>query len=196
MSATVDVGGMSPVGYVPWFDVIRMLHLTNAVASINTMGYLAFMLLALILLWRILPGPLDFPAVSVALSVTLAWLVVSPQQRPWYDAMIFPLMCLMPPSRLDLLVVLRSMAGALANLPRPYSYAAVHPTWLARVVRLTYAGSIPFLLAAIGCGLLWLCITNDWRAALNGSDRYASWRSAELLVPTRGGRASEVGRSP
>ena len=116
------------VDYVPWYAVARALHWHDPTARINALGLIGFVLLGLILLWRMPSGPSDFPAVRVALAVVLAWLIVSPQQRPWYDAMIFPLLALMPASRLDWIVLIRAAAGALAELPPlPIALSCTHP---------------------------------------------------------------------
>ena len=151
------------VDYVPWYAVARALHWHDPTARINALGLIGFVLMGLILVWRIPPGPSDFPAVRVALAVVLAWLIVSPQQRPWYDAMIFPLLALMPATRLDWIVLIRAVAGALGGLPDLAHLSELHPPWLSEAGRMASAGIVPFTLTAVGIVLLWLCLTNDWR---------------------------------
>ena len=158
------------VDYVPWYAVARALGWHDPTVGINALGLIGFVLLGLILVRRMPSGPSDFPAVRVALSVVLAWLIVSPQQRPWYDAMIFPLLALMPATRLDWIVLIRAAAGALAELPPLVSHFEshpAHPTWLAETERIASAGIVPLTLTAAGIFLLWLCLTNNWRAVAN-----------------------------
>jgi hypothetical protein len=166
MSATMGVATMRPVGYTPWFAAIRVLHLTHAIASINALGLIAFVLLAVILLWRMPSGPLDFPAVRGALAVTLAWLTVTPQQHAWYFVMIFPLAAVMPQSRLDWIAVASASTAAVAALPRLYTVPDLHPAWLGLVERGMNAGIGPLVLTITGAGLLWLCYSNDWSSAV------------------------------
>ena len=155
------------VDYVPWYAVARALHWHDPTARINALGLISFVLLGLILVRRMPPGPSDFPAVRVALAVVLAWLIVSPQQRPWYDAMIFPLLALMPATRLDWIVLIRAAAGALGGLPDLVHLSELHPAWLSETGRIASVGIVPLTLTAVGIVLLWLCFTNDWRAVAN-----------------------------
>jgi hypothetical protein len=165
ISATMGVAAMSPVDYTPWFAVTRVLHLAHETSSINALALIAFVVLAVILLWRMPSGPVGFPAVRVALAVTLAWLLMTPQQHPWYFAMIFPLVAVMPASRLDWIVVAGAAASAWAELPRLYAVAQLHPAWLNAVARNATSGIAPIALAITSVVLLWLCYTNDWRSS-------------------------------
>ena len=155
------------VDYVPWFAVARVMHLHDPTTKINALGLIGFVLLGLILVRRMPSGPSDFPAVRVALAVVLAWLIVSPQQRSWYDAMIYPLLALMPATRLDWIVLIRSAAGALGDLPSLVYRAEFHPVWLSGTGRIASVGIAPLTLTAVGIILLWLCYTNDWRGVAN-----------------------------
>jgi hypothetical protein len=60
----------------------------NSGQRIDALGVIAFVA---ILLWRMPAGPPSLPVARPALALTLAWLMVSPQQRHWYDAMLFAL---------------------------------------------------------------------------------------------------------
>jgi hypothetical protein len=165
--AGLGVAKLAPVDYVPWFAVGRVLHWHDPTTKINALGLIGFVLLGLILVRRMPSGPSDFPAVRVALAMVLAWLIVSPQQRPWYDAMIFPLLALMPATRLDWIVLIRAAAGALAELPPLVRRSELHPAWLSETGRIASVGIVPLTLTAVGIILLWLCFTNDWRAVAN-----------------------------
>ena len=167
ITAVVGRATGTQVDYVPWYAVARALHWHDPTARINALGLIGFVLLGLILVWRMPSGPSDFPAVRVALAVVLAWLIVSPQQRPWYDAMIFPLLALMPATRLDWIVLIRAAAGALGGLPPLVHHSEFHPVWLSEAGRMASVGIVPLTLTAVGIVLLWLCFTNDWRAVAN-----------------------------
>jgi hypothetical protein len=170
LSATMGVATMRPVGYTPWFAAIRVLHLAHAIRSINALGLIAFVILAIILLWRMPSGPVDFPAVRAALAVTLAWLTITPQQHAWYFAMIFPLVAVMPLSRLDWIAIAGASVAAVAALPRLYTVPDLHPAWLGLVERSMNAGIVPLALTMTGAALLWLCYSNDWRPAVRCDD--------------------------
>ena len=76
-------------------------------------GLLVCGALALVLLWRLPPGPPDLPAVRVALALSLALLIASPYQQAWYDAMIFPLFAVVAASRLDWVAAAHAIALAV-----------------------------------------------------------------------------------
>jgi len=132
VSADLSRASASPVFFVPWQLPLDVVHLANASQDTDLAGALACGLLAVLFLWRLPAGPPRLPAVRPALAVSLAWLMVSPQQRPWYDAMLFPLLALMPVTRLDWIVVVRGTAGAIAELPGVRYYLSLHPAWLSR----------------------------------------------------------------
>jgi hypothetical protein len=117
----------------------------------------------MVLLWRLPAGPLDFPAVRVALALTLAWLITSPQQHPWYFAMVFPLLAVVPASRLDWIVIIDAAVEAGAGLPRLFRTSGLSPAWLGSLARIGYSGMAPVVLAVCCAVTLWLCLTNSWR---------------------------------
>jgi hypothetical protein len=167
ISASMGVATLAPVAYTPWFAVARALDWPHAGVRIDTLGLIGFAVLGMILLWRMAPGPPDFPAVRVALAVALAWLIVTPQQHPWYFALVFPLLAVMPASRLDWIVIIDATAAAIAGVPRLFS-PGLYPAWLSAIARLANAGTVPLVLTATGVALLWLCCTNDWRSERKG----------------------------
>ncbi len=73
--------------------------------------------LALLLLWRLPPGHRALPAVRPAVALALAWLAIFPVQASWYDALIFPLLALMPASGLDYLLIARCLLLSEMLLP-------------------------------------------------------------------------------
>ncbi len=56
-------------------------------------------------------------AVRVALAVGIAWTVVTPVYFPWYEAMLFPLLALVPASRLDGIEIGRTGVASVASVP-------------------------------------------------------------------------------
>jgi alpha-1,6-mannosyltransferase len=169
--AVLGTAKLQQVDYVPWYVLTRALHWHDPTTRVNALGLISFVLLGLILLRSMPSGPSDFPTVRVALAVVLAWLIVSPQQRSWYDAMIYPLLALMPATRLDWIVVIRSVADALGDLPTLVYRSELHPGWLSKTGRIASVGIVPLTLTAVVIVLLWLCYTNDWRGVANPDHR-------------------------
>jgi hypothetical protein len=71
-------------------------------AAMVLLGGLA---LAGLLLWRMPPGNPALPAVRPAAALVIAYLATFPAIGPWYFAALFPLLALLPASRLDYLVI-------------------------------------------------------------------------------------------
>jgi hypothetical protein len=183
ISATESVATMAPVGYTPWFAVARLLYLIHVSLSINLLGLAAFIFLAPFFLWRFPQGPPELAGLRVALAVTLAWLVSAPQQRPWYFAMIFPLVAMTQATRLDWITAFIGGASALAAVRRPYLAADLHPHLLAVAARDLNAGIVPVALGLADVLLLWLCCTADWRPAADRMNPDPQTRSPELSIP-------------
>ena len=167
ISATMGVAGTAPVGYTPWFAFARLSGLSDT--SVDAVGLLGLAVLAMVLLWRLPASPFDFPAVRVALALTLAWLITSPQQRPWYFAMVFPLLAVFPVSRLDWIVIIDAAVEAGAELPRRSRTLGLSPAWLGSLARIGYSGMAPVALAVCCAVLLWLAVTDSWRPLDSGS---------------------------
>ena len=72
----------------------------------------------------------------------------------------------MPASRLDWIVLIRAIAGALGGLPSLFPDRS-HLSWLAETVRIGTVGMVPITLTIAGVSLLWLCFTNNWRIQAN-----------------------------
>ena len=165
ISATTGVAARS-VGQSPWALPVLMLqkvlHWHASSARIDTVALIGSAVLAAVLLLRMPPGSRDFPAVRVALAATLALLVLSPQQQPWYAALIFPLLALFPASRLDWVAVALASATALGELPVMF-LTGLHPAWLARSALTGDLGIVLLGVTEAGFTLLWLCFTRDWR---------------------------------
>ena len=95
----------SPFGYD---SMPRGLELFAAAACV---------VVAALLAWRLPAGPPHLPVIRPALALMLAWLLVWPLQRPWYDAIAFCLLAVFPASRLDWLMLIRAVPAAMAWSP-------------------------------------------------------------------------------
>jgi hypothetical protein len=179
-----------PSLYDPWQLLTRAIGTHVPSSRLDLLAALAAVILAVILLRRMPACPAGFPFARPAFALMLAWLITTPQQRPWYDAAIFPLLALMPATRLDWLVGLRAVAAALAELPGVTFYADLRPDWLSVTARLTAKGVAPLVLAGVGLALLWLCATGRWKAPPDCADAVTSGADDSLL-----GTGDEVART-
>jgi hypothetical protein len=155
----------SPAVYEPWQLLARGLGVSLGDASIDLLGALGAVILAVIMLRRMPAAPASYPFARPALALMLAWLIATPQQRPWYDAAIFPLLALMPATRLDWIAVARAAAAALAELPGVTYYPYLLPGWLSATAKAISTGLAPIVLAGAALTLLWLCVSGRWKAA-------------------------------
>ncbi len=101
---------------------------TKEPVGLELFAIAGFLIAAGLLAWRLPPGPAQLPAVRPALVVTIAWLLVYPLQRPWYDAVAFCLMAVYTASRLDWLMLIRAVPAALAVATG--ASTGRHPLWL------------------------------------------------------------------
>src|SRR6185437_2242097 len=105
------------------------------------------------------PAP-GWRAIRPALALSLAWLLVWPFQRPWYDAMVFCLLALFPASRLDWPVLARLGAGTLYSMPgMPGPLPAVFFGLLPVEQRLL----VPLIRLAALLAVMALCLTGAWQ---------------------------------
>lgn len=113
---TSKTDSFSPVN--PWRWPLRLIEGDQwASAPMGLIGLVAGVLMAGLLVWRLPPGPPALPAVRPMFALCAAWLITSPLQRPWYDAMLFPLLALMPASRMDGVLLLRGTVAGFGFLP-------------------------------------------------------------------------------
>jgi hypothetical protein len=167
LTALATKGAAGPVDlYEPWQLLYRLLAWPAPSHRIDEIAVIAAVPLAALLLWRLPDGPPGLPAVRVPLALTLAWLVTSPQQRPWFDAMIFPLLAVMPATRLDWIALWRLVVASLAELPGVTYYVALKPRWLAEMANVISRGFAPLALTAVTAALIWLCVTRRWNPAV------------------------------
>jgi hypothetical protein len=156
-----------PFGYVA--------SATSAPAGLTVAAALVVLGLAALTLWR-LPAPEGFaglPAVRPALALSLAWIFAWPFQRPWYDVMVICLLALYPASRLDVVVLVRLLAGTTVyTLAKDETLA---PQWLNTVFLDNVNYLAPAIRLAAVLALAWFCLSGSWR-----------WRSGPAVEPPAG----------
>ena len=165
-----------------WRPVLGYTHfsVSSVPPHLQLVAYLLFAGVALLALLRLPDRTPGLPAVAPALALSLAWLFVTPFQRPWYDVMAVSLLALYPASWLDWVVLIRLLAGAtvyaqaVQGPAEPhwlYDLAQFNGTWLTPGVR---------LLAAVA--LVWFCVWGRW--GWRSRSAAASGRLPELLPTT------------
>lgn len=123
---------------------------------------LAFVALAVLLLWRLPEGPPGMPAIRPALALSLAWLFIWYYTLPWYDTMAIGLLAVYPASRLDWAVLGQFAVATFANMPGlVYS---LRPRWVSYLAQLNDFRIMPLLLLAALVALVWLAVSSRWRA--------------------------------
>jgi len=128
---------------------------------ITLIAALAFVALGVLLIRRPPPGALDLPVIWPVLAAILAWTYTSSLQRPWFDVMIYVPLVFLPPSRLDWVVLGRSVAGGVAYIPGVI-VAHLHPAWLQSgyTTVVSYVAPSGRLLAL--AAVIVLCLTGAW----------------------------------
>jgi hypothetical protein len=100
-------------------------------------------------------------AASVVVAVALAWLFAWPYVLPWYDALGWALLVVLPWSRLDWLLLARTAALAIGYLPARGVAVPAGLGWLETVIRTAVTPAI--LLAATVILVVTLWPGRDWR---------------------------------
>jgi hypothetical protein len=106
----------------PWKPFGALLHATAGATTGYELVAMSAGLAVAAIAWWSLTGRPDFvlsvtPSVVPAFALSLGWLLTASLQHPWYDAMLFPLLALLPRTRLDLLIILRLTVSSLAYVP-------------------------------------------------------------------------------
>jgi hypothetical protein len=145
--------------YQPWQLLAHVVSSFQNQHRMDAAAVVASLITAGLLLWKMPAGPARLPAVRPALALVLAWLIWSPQQRAWYDVLIFPLLALMPMTRLDWIALARGAAGAIGQLPANTIAPKPPPPWLGHLERVLELGVVPCVLVALALVLLVLCLS-------------------------------------
>jgi hypothetical protein len=125
--------------------------------GLEVLAALGFVIVAALLAWRLPAGPPQLPAIRPAVVLMVAWLLVWPLQRPWYDAIAFCLLAVFPASRLDWVMLARAVPAAMAVATGAGFQA--HPAWLTDLIGFVGNGLSPSVrliavIVAIGLCLL------------------------------------------
>jgi hypothetical protein len=114
---------------------------------------------AVLALLRMPDGAPGLPAVTPVLALSLAWILIWPYQRPWYDVMIIAPLVLYQRSWLDWLVLVRLCFGAITYME---ATAASQFTWVQHLQFFEgewITSSVRMLSAA---AFVWMCISGRW----------------------------------
>ena len=125
-------------------------------------SYLLFAVVAILAFFRLPDRTPEFPALTPALALSLAWLFITPFQRPWYDVMVISLLAVpcylgAGAALLDWVVMIRLLAGASV-----YAIAVANPvlpSWL-HTLYFTVDGEwlTPAIFALAAIALVWMCV--------------------------------------
>jgi len=175
---------------VTWDDMYQLLWrpvfgYTQFSAStvplhLEQVAYLLFAAVALLALLRFPDRVPGLPAVAPALALSLAWLFVTAFQRPWYDVMAVSLLALYSTSKLDLVILIRLLAGATVYAQAIQSPAEPH--WLYDVVQFDGSWLTPAVRFLAVVALVWLCVSGRW--GWRSRSVASSGRLPELLPVT------------
>jgi hypothetical protein len=147
---------------------------------LELVAYLLFAGVALLALLRF-PDLVPLrPAVAPALALSVAWLFVTPFQRPWYDVMAIALLALYPASWLDWVVLIRLLAGATVYVQAVQSPAQPH--WLYDLGQFNGTWLTPGIRLLAVVAFVWLCVSGRW--GWRSRSAASSGRLPELLPAT------------
>ena len=130
-------------------------------AGLEIIAAVACVAMAGLLAWRLPPGPPQLPAIRPALVLMLAWLLVWPLQRPWYDAIAFCLLAVVPASRLDWLMLIRAVPAAMA-VATGAAADHLHPPALVRVIAFVGNDLSPWVRLAAVVAAVAACALGAW----------------------------------
>jgi hypothetical protein len=155
-----------------WRIFYRPFGYTSAPISLEVLAFVCVVGVAVLLAWRLPPGPEQLPAVRPALALTLAWLLVYPLQRPWYDAAAFCLMAVYCASRLDWLMLARAVPAALAVATGAAN--GEHPLWLVYLINFMGDGLSRWARLAAVLAAVALCVLAAWNQRSPARERIAA----------------------
>jgi hypothetical protein len=151
------------VGADTFYQLITEAYRHTLPHSVSLLIGLAFVALAMLLLWRLPDAVPGLPAIQPALAIAIAWLFIWYYQLPWYDTMAVGVLAVYPASRLDWVVTGQLTAGTMALMPG--TTTALHPHWLSRLSFLISFRLMPAVLFVGLVALVWLCLSRGWNIA-------------------------------
>jgi hypothetical protein len=132
---------------------------------------LGCVVMAALLAWRLPAGPPHLPVIRPAIVLMLAWLLVWPLQRPWYDAVAFCLLAVFPASRLDWLMLIRAVPAAMAVATG--AGVQPHPMWLTHVIGFVSYDLSPWVRLGAAVAAVILCVLGAWTLRRTRAERPA-----------------------
>jgi hypothetical protein len=181
-----DASATSDNFYAMFYRLFRFTHPT----ALTLISLLLLAAVALLLLTRLPDAFPALPAVQPTMAISLAWLLVWPYQRPWYDAIVICLLALYPASRLDWLMLLRLTIVSFFYMPgmpgRP-------PGWLAIIAREERLWAVPATRFAVLVAVVVLAATGAWRS--RATSPFGLARSVPGLASARTQRGQTPGSS-
>jgi hypothetical protein len=165
-----------------WRPVLGYTHfsVSSVPPHLQLVAYLLFAGVALLALLRFPDRTPGLPAVAPALALSLAWLFVTPFQRPWYDVMAVCLLALYSASWLDWVVLIRLLAGATVYAQAVQSPAEPH--WLYDLGQFNGTWLTPGIRLLAAVALVWFCVWGRW--GWRSRSAATSGRLPELLPTT------------
>jgi hypothetical protein len=134
---------------------------------------------AAVLAWRLPAGPPHLPVIRPALVFLLAWLLVWPLQRPWYDAMAFCLLAVFPASRLDWLMLARAVPAAMAVATGAGGHEhRPDEAWLRQVIAFVGNDLSPWVRLGTVLAAVILCVLGAWTLRRPRAERAAGQAAA------------------
>jgi hypothetical protein len=157
-----------------WRPVLgyTQFSVSSAPPHLALVAYLLFGGVALLALLRLPDRVPGLPGVTPALALSLAWLFFTAFQRPWYDVMALSLLALYSASRLDWVVLIRLLAGAIVYAQAVQSPAEPH--WLYDIGQFNGTWLTPGIRLLAALALVWLCVSGGW-----------GWRSRPVTPASR-----------
>jgi len=136
----------------------------------SDISYVLSAALLLLLLWRLPAGPPDLPGARPVLALTMAWLLVFPQQHSWYAIMVLLMLALLSAGSLDWLMLAYAGVSALAEIPGVKFWKKLSPHWVRIAGRLIVQDIAPVTIAVVILAVVGLCVAAQRRTALAAAE--------------------------
>ncbi|HWF81517.1 MAG TPA: hypothetical protein VN695_13120 [Streptosporangiaceae bacterium] len=152
----LHAGSFTSIGS-PWRAArsgLRALIGENVAEDVIKVGAVVLAVLLVVLLLRHLRADGEQLLAACAFVFVFAWLLAWPYVLPWYDGLGWALIAVLPASRLDWLMLARTMALAIGYLPARGLPLPAGLGWLESVVRTAITPAA--LLVVLVLAIVWL----------------------------------------
>jgi hypothetical protein len=140
------------VGYQPATDIVRVGAILLAIVLV--------IITAVVLARGVTGSGPEVSRLTLPLALVLGWLFAWPYVLPWYDALGWAFLALVPATQLDWLLLIRTSVLGFAYLPAR-TYGVRMPPGLAWLQPVFRNGIAPVVLAA---EVIWLVLLMSWRS--------------------------------